>query len=120
PPQELHDQRTLPTRRSSDLSEAEDLHIVTSMLQPHCNILTAEALDEGLEIAFDVRPDVILIDAGTAAEDDHRFCRQLVRSDKTSVIPVVLIVEEDAPEGAMAEKYPGVREYLRKPLTEKN
>lgn len=101
-------------------SEAEDLHIVTSMLQPHCNILTAEALDEGLEIAFDVRPDVILIDAGTAAEDDHRFCRQLVRSDKTSVIPVVLIVEEDAPEGAMAEKYPGVREYLRKPLTEKN
>ena len=100
-------------------SEADDLRRVTSILQQHCNILTAEALDEGLEIAFDVRPDVILIDAGTAAEDDHRFCRHLTRSDKTAIIPVVLMLDEDAPDGPIPDRFIGIREFLRKPLAEK-
>lgn len=99
-------------------SEADHIRSVSNILQQHCNILTAEALDEGLEIALDVRPDVILVDADTAAEDNHRLCHQLLRDARTSMIPVVLMTDGAEQERPIPDA--PVREYLRKPLTEHN
>jgi len=95
--------------------EADSLQKTSELLQLHCNIVTGDSLDEGLDIALDVRPDLIIVDAQVASAEQYRFCRQLAQHSKTSAIPVVLITEDTAP---LSDAYVGVREQLHKPLTE--
>lgn len=98
--------------------EAESLQKVVVMLQQHCNILTSENPEEGLEIAFDVHPDLIIVDSELASADNHRLGRQLAKHPKTAMIPVVMMTNSAEEEGPLSDSYPGIRECLRKPLTE--
>lgn len=100
--------------------DVDNLRKVVGILQQHCNILTGENLAEGLEIAFDVRPDLIVVDAEIASEENHRLCRQLAKNAKTSMIPVVLMTDAEDQEGPISDTFVGIRECLRKPLTEQN
>lgn len=95
-----------------------NLQTLSTMLQNHCNILTAETCDDGLEIAFDVHPDLIIVDAEIAIADNHRFCRKLAKHPKTNMTPIVLLTEDDVQENPISDTYIGIRECVRKPLDE--
>lgn len=97
--------------------QAESLQSMTKMLQQHCNILTGDSLKEGLDIALDVRPDLVILDAEIASANNHHFCQQLAKSAKTASIPIVLIANADDDEQDIPKIYQGISEYLRKPLT---
>lgn len=98
--------------------EADSLQKTSELLQLHCNIVTGDSLDEGLDIALDVRPDLIIVDAKVASAEQYRFCRQLAQQSKTSAIPVVLMTTDSDENTALPEAYVGVREQLHKPLSE--
>lgn len=98
--------------------EIEILRNLSAILQQHCNVLTGESIEEGLEIAFDIHPDLIIVDASIASANDHRFCHQLAKHPKTAMIPLVLMTDAEDQERPMTDIHIGVREYLRKPLTE--
>lgn len=67
---------------------------ISETLQEHCNILTGESPDECFEIARDVVPDLIIVDAETLFRNDNQLLRQLARSPNTSVMPLLVLTDD--------------------------
>ena len=72
-------------------SDASQLNMLTEMLQPLGNIITADNQSECLELAKDILPDVIILDGDSQGMDcrliDKRL-KQAVRTARTSVLLV--------------------------------
>lgn len=92
--------------------------IVAALLQSRCNVLTTDNADEALEIAIDLRPDLIIVDAQLADEDNRRFCRQLARSAKTTTIPLLILTTEACHHRPEDDSNFGIRACLSKPFEE--
>ncbi len=88
------------------------------LLQSRCNILTSDSANEALEIAKDLHPDVIVVDAALADENDYDFCRQLARSPKTAAIPLLLLSDQDCESRPVVELGCNICGCLTKPLKE--
>src|SRR5690625_7514269 len=72
------------------------------LLQDECNIVTADTSDECLEIAENVRPDLIIVDADAVFHNDNYLCRQLAQRRATSTIPLLILTDSDSPEHFLA------------------
>lgn len=86
------------------------------ILTPQYNILYTETAEEALDICLDIHPDVIIMDASIADENDERLCRQLSRNPKTNIIPIVLISDESCNLRPVSDVTVGVRGCLEKPV----
>ncbi|MFO1387905.1 diguanylate cyclase [Cellvibrio sp.] len=86
------------------------------MLTPQYNILYTETADEALDICLDIHPDLILMDAAIADENNERLCRQLARNPKTNAIPIVLISDENCSYRPISDVTIGIRGCLEKPI----
>lgn len=98
---------------------AKQLFRAVELLQEECNILTADNSDECLEIAENVRPDLIIVDAEAAFHNDNYLCRQLAQRNATGTIPLLVLTDSDRPEQLLAESTirPQTIAWLQKPFT---
>ena len=98
---------------------ANQLFRAVELLQDECNIVTADTSDECLEIAENVRPDLIIVDAETAFHNDNYLCRQLAQRSATGAIPLLVLTDSDSPEQLLAESTirPQTLAWLQKPFT---
>ncbi len=69
------------------------------------NVVTAPDGAEGLRIAKQERPDLVLLDTRTAGMNGFEFCRRLRRGFLTSTIPIVVMTSL----GKTAEKTKGMQ-----------
>ncbi len=99
--------------------DPDTLTLVTDLLESHCNILTSDNGNECLEIARDVRPDLILMDIHMPEMSGSEVCRQLRANNDTASIPVIFISSEERREQLRLGKQVGANECLEKPLDEK-
>ncbi len=81
-----------------------------------CELLVAKNGQEGLEIAFEEIPDLILLDIMMPEVNGFEVCARLKEDSKTANIPVILISSRselnDLKEGFEA----GAVDFLRKPV----
>ncbi|WP_347331287.1 diguanylate cyclase domain-containing protein [Marinimicrobium locisalis] len=94
---------------------------VSAMLQEHCNIVTADTPEECLEIARDVTPDLIIVDAETAFYNDNQLCRQLARRPRTATTALLVLTDDcDQPDRLANPEGAGPVGWLSQPFDEED
>ncbi|MCK8516633.1 response regulator [Methylonatrum kenyense] len=96
-----------------------ETHVFRSMLERHdFTVLVAGSGEEGLRIAREVRPDLILMDIVMPGMNGFQATRKLSRDAATSAIPVIIISTKDQETDRIWGMRQGAREYLIKPVSE--
>jgi signal transduction histidine kinase/DNA-binding response OmpR family regulator/ligand-binding sensor domain-containing protein len=79
-------------------------------------VYEAEDGSEGLQIAKEVNPDIILTDIQMPKMNGYKFCREIRRHFETSHIPVVMLTGSNAIERQIEGLSTGADIYLTKPF----
>lgn len=81
------------------------------------DVLYAREGAEGLALAREYRPDLVLLDLGLPEMDGLELCKRLKEDPATSGVPVLILTAR--PEGKYGEKarLAGCDRYLEKPKT---
>lgn len=72
----------------------DNLSLVQAVLSnsiPEASVITALSGRKGIELAFNEKPDVILLDLMMPEMDGFQVCREIKNDDRTRNIPVVII-----------------------------
>lgn len=98
-----------------------ETHQLTAMLEKHGHqVMAAASGEEGLEVARDQQPDVVLMDiVMPGGLNGFQATRQLTRGKETEHIPVVIVTTKDQETDRVWGKRQGARGYLTKPVAEK-
>lgn len=108
---------THPTLLIVDPSQ-DAAQLISRLLQSRCNILTTDCTADALDIAADVRPDLIIVDAALSTDSEHKFARQLGARTKTATIPILLLTTNEEDLELANNESGSIRGHLRKPLDE--
>ncbi len=77
-----------------------------------------EAVDSaaGLALAFEVVPDVVLLDRYLPGQDGLEVLRELVADERTRNVPVVFLTGDDDPLTLVTALDAGAHDFVRKPF----
>ncbi len=96
-----------------------ETHVFRSMLEKHdFQVLVAGTGEEGVRIAREVRPDLILMDIVMPGMNGFQATRKLSRDELTNAIPVIIISTKDQETDRIWGMRQGARDYLVKPVSE--
>ena len=77
----------------------------------------AATAEEGLRLALDTVPDVLLLDIGLPGLDGFAFCRAIDDKPSLLLMKTVIITGHDAAEDINQAKRFGINAYLIKPFS---
>ena len=95
---------------------ATNRQMLGDCLEADYAVLLASSGEEGLELAREHQPDVILLDVMMPEVDGYEVLRQLKEDDRTSSLCVVFITGLDTPEAEEKGLVAGASDYVTKPL----
>jgi len=81
------------------------------------HVSTASSGAEGLEIANDVKPDLIFLDIVMDDMDGFKTCRLLTKGKQTEHIPVVMVSSNNQKVDKLWAHKQGAKAYVIKPYT---
>lgn len=81
------------------------------------DVLYARDGTEGLALARDYRPDLVLLDLGLPGMDGLEMCRRLKEDPATSGVPVLILTARPEGEYGDEARLAGCDRYLEKPKT---
>jgi len=97
-----------------------DIHVVSKMLSKHgFETLSAENAKDGIELAKQHKPDVVLMDVVMPGMNGFQATRSLSRDAETANIPVIILTTKNMETDRMWGMRQGAKEYLVKPPVEK-
>ena len=79
-------------------------------------VLTADDGPQGLDLASDLEPDLILLDIGLPGIDGWEVLRRLRAEDATREIPVLVLTAHAQPEVEEQAEERGVQGFMTKPF----
>ena len=88
-----------------------------SVLEPEFDILTASRGDQGVTLAAQYHPDVIVLDVMMPEIDGWETCRRIKSNAGTVDIPVLLLTGADDPDFARHAKAVWASALLHKPCS---
>lgn len=94
----------------------EEISLCEFILNSHCRVLGATSGREGLRLAGHEEPDLILLDQRLGRRDGFEVCRQLIHSDTTRNIPIVILGTVLDDQGESKANRMGVVDYIAKPI----
>lgn len=101
------------------VDSSTDIHYwLTKSLQQQCNIVTSDNVQEAIEIAEDIKPDLVIIDAEFGISPNYRLCDLLANNPLTAHIPVLLLVCQQVPLNEPAKLPVNVCDFLAKHSTD--
>ncbi|MEN6385238.1 MAG: diguanylate cyclase [Phycisphaerales bacterium] len=91
------------------------------LLKAHLNnmglvALLAENAEEGISLAIEQNPDIILLDVMMPDVDGFETCRRLKADNRTSSIPVIFVSAKDQTEDKISGLKLGAIDYVTKPF----
>lgn len=92
---------------------------IVSSLSSEYKVFEANNGKEGLQIALDVIPNVIVSDIMMPEMDGTEFCRAIKRDVRTNHIPVILLTAKDSIQDKEKGYESGADSYLTKPFSAK-
>lgn len=108
----------MPTVLIVDDSPTE-VHAYQKMLEKHgYDVESATDGESSVQMAQEVRPDVILMDVVMPGMNGFQATRQLNKNPDTSKIPVIIITTKDQETDKVWGLRQGARDYLVKPVKE--
>ncbi len=81
--------------------------------------ITAEDGEEGVSVAIDQQPDLILMDVVMPNQNGFQATRAISRDDRTSHIPVILVSTKNQETDRVWGMRQGAKGYVTKPINEK-
>lgn len=82
-------------------------------------IITADNGADGVAVARQEMPDVVLMDVVMPGLNGFQATRQLSKGDDTKHIPVIIVTTKDQETDKVWGRRQGASEYLTKPVEEK-
>lgn len=82
------------------------------------DVLCASNGPDGLKIAAEQKPDIILLDVMMPGMDGFEVCRRLKSSPETAHIPVVMVTALDQPTDRVSGLDAGADDFLTKPVND--
>jgi DNA-binding response OmpR family regulator len=82
-------------------------------------IVTAVSSDAGIELAFQLKPHLILLDSALGGWSDDAVCRRLRRIWETGKIPLIVLVDALSTRGETYARSLGADDYVQKPVMSK-
>ncbi|MEJ2395435.1 MAG: response regulator, partial [Candidatus Thiodiazotropha sp.] len=94
-----------------------EVHIFKKILEKQgYTIVVAKDGQEGVDIAIQVLPDLIVMDVVMPVLNGFQATRQLKNNEKTSSIPVIMVTTKDQKTDMNWGMRQGANEYLVKPV----
>lgn len=87
------------------------------ILRPDHGVLAAIDGQQGLALAIEHRPQLIISDIMMPKIDGHELCRILKNHKRTRHIPIILLTVKSSPENKLAGLERGADDYLTKPFS---
>lgn len=80
------------------------------------SVLAAHSGEEGLQVARNQQPDLIILDVILPGIKGREVCKELKKDAATKRIPVVFLTAKDSPDDIAAERAVGAVEHMTKPV----
>jgi twitching motility two-component system response regulator PilH len=94
-----------------------EVHIFKKILEKQgYQILVAKDGQEGVDMASEVKPDLIIMDVVMPVLNGFQATRQLKNNDRTADIPVIMVTTKDQKTDINWGMRQGANEYLVKPV----
>ena len=92
-------------------------HFISKLLeQTGHKVSTADSGEEGVEVAKDIHPDLILMDIVMPGMNGFQATRQITTSPETAEIPVVMVSTKSQQTDKVWATRQGAKGYLVKPV----
>ena len=89
---------------------------IKESLSDYYEVISADNGEKGLELAYNITPDIILSDIMMPIMDGIEFCKKIKKDVRTSHIPVILITAKDAVHDRVEGYNVGADSYIVKPF----
>lgn len=100
-----------------DDSAVDRKHLGQILSDVGIEVLTAGSGKEGVAIAEQTRPDLILLDIVMPEMDGYQACRNLSRNPATKDIPVMFITSKNQEADRIWAEMQGAKAYVCKPYS---
>ncbi|NDV27859.1 hybrid sensor histidine kinase/response regulator [Desulfovibrio sp. JC010] len=94
----------------------DNIDLLVDVLKEDYELLVAINGEQALEIAFERRPDIILLDIMMPGMDGYETCRELKQDIRTDSIPVIFITAKAKFEDESKGLKIGAVDYISKPI----
>ncbi len=96
---------------------SDNVEVLKTVLEYNTyDVLTACTGEEGIRIAREEAPDLILMDVIMPGLDGIETCRLLTREESTRHIPVIMLTAKHEPEDLQQGLEAGAVDYVKKPF----
>lgn len=95
-------------------SPTQAKEIAASISRFDIDVLIAGDGPQGLRLAADQQPDLIVLDINLPSMSGYQVCRRLKRDDATVHIPVVMLTAADSADNMMQGLDAGAVDYIPK------
>jgi two-component system, sensor histidine kinase and response regulator len=97
--------------------EPKNVQLLVDLLETkNYQVWTAADGEQGLRLAREKLPDVVLLDVMMPRLNGLEVCRQLKSEQKTAMIPVLLVTALDARQDRIAGISAGANDFITKPI----
>ena len=90
---------------------------LSNELKSHYSVVVTDNAKNGLQLARNKVPDIIIADVEMPEMDSQLFCKELKRNTETSHIPVILQTTSPTPEKNASQYEVGNIDYVGKPIS---
>jgi DNA-binding response OmpR family regulator len=95
-------------------SPTQSQEIAAQMSQYDINVIVANDGPQGLRIAKELQPGVIVLDINLPSMSGFQVCKRLKRDPATVDIPVIMLTSADRPEDMLSGLDAGASDYITK------